>query len=152
MIYTKYFSVVRVKWRNPRLLFHTTRRSCQEFKFCEAVAGALMLPAWKVGDRGFDPRSGIQVSKKQNVSSLLTRKDYILWGASVTDKKRTRPRIARARICNLVSGGQCHRIHLTVLKRFSWPSLACMCTKVTKNPIHFISFIADGRVTVVLYC
>ena len=24
------------------------------------------LPAWKVGDHGFEPRSGIQVSKKQN--------------------------------------------------------------------------------------
>ena len=44
-----------------------------------AVAGALMqwlkLPAWKVGGRGFKPRSGIQVSKKQKVSSLLTHKD-----------------------------------------------------------------------------
>ena len=44
------------------------------------------LPAWKIGDRGFEPRSGIQVSKKQNVSSLLTRKDSILWGAPVTEK------------------------------------------------------------------
>ena len=35
----------------------------------------LKLPAWKVGNRGFEPRSGIQVSMKQNVSSLLTRKD-----------------------------------------------------------------------------
>ena len=25
----------------------------------------LKLPAWKVGDRGFEPRSGIQVAKKQ---------------------------------------------------------------------------------------
>ena len=37
----------------------------------------LKLPAWKVGDRGLEPRSGIQVSKKQNVSSPLTRKDSI---------------------------------------------------------------------------
>ena len=29
-----------------------------------------------------------------------------------------------------VSGGQCHLIHLTMLRRFSWPSLAYMCTKV----------------------
>ena len=28
---------------------------------------------------------------------------------------------------NPVSGGQCH---LTILRRFSWPSLAYMCTKV----------------------
>ena len=32
------------------------------------------LPAWKVRDRWFEPRSGIQISKKQNVYSLLTRK------------------------------------------------------------------------------
>ena len=41
-------------------------------------AGALVqwlkLPAWKVGDRGFNPHSGIQVSK-QNVLSPLTRED-----------------------------------------------------------------------------
>ena len=30
-------------------------------------------------------------------------------------------------ISNPVSGGQCH---LTILRRFSWPSLAYMCTKV----------------------
>ena len=39
----------------------------------------LKLPASKVGDRGFVPRSGIQVSKKQNVSSPLTRNDSTLW-------------------------------------------------------------------------
>ena len=33
------------------------------------------LAAWKVGDRTFKPRSGIQVSKKQNISSPLTHKD-----------------------------------------------------------------------------
>ena len=33
-------------------------------------------------------------------------------------------------ISNPVSGGQCHLNHLTILRRFSWPSLACMCTKV----------------------
>ena len=44
------------------------------------------LPAWKVGYRGFKPCSGILVSKKQNVSPLLTPKDLILWGASRTEK------------------------------------------------------------------
>ena len=38
----------------------------------------LKLPAWKVGDRGLEPRSGIQVSKKQNVSSQLTIEVIIL--------------------------------------------------------------------------
>ena len=37
-----------------------------------------------VGDGGFVRRSSIQVSKKQKVSLLLTRKDSVLWGASVT--------------------------------------------------------------------
>ena len=35
----------------------------------------------------------------------------------------------RARISNPVSGGQCHFNHLTILRRFSWPRLAYMCTK-----------------------
>ena len=26
--------------------------------------------------------------------------------------------------------GQCHLTHLTILGRFSWPNLACMCTEV----------------------
>ena len=37
---------------------------------------------------------------------------------------------ARVQISNLVSGGQCHLNHLPILRRFSWPSLAYMCTKV----------------------
>ena len=32
----------------------------------------------EIGGRWFVPRSGIQVSKKQNVSSLLTREDSLL--------------------------------------------------------------------------
>ena len=42
----------------------------------------LDLPAWKVGDRGFELRSDIQVSKKENVSSPLTREHSILWEPS----------------------------------------------------------------------
>ena len=38
-----------------------------------------MLPAWKVGDRGLVPRTGVQVSKQTNISSPLTRKDSVLW-------------------------------------------------------------------------
>ena len=45
-----------------------------------------MLPAWKIGNRGLVHRSGIQVSKKQNVFSTLPRKDLLLWGASVPEK------------------------------------------------------------------
>ena len=42
-------------------------------------------PVWKVGDRWFEAHSGLQVSKKPNVSSPLTRDDSILWGVSVTE-------------------------------------------------------------------
>ena len=40
----------------------------------------LKLGAWKVGDRGLEPRSRIQVSKKQNVPSLLTCKSFNIVG------------------------------------------------------------------------
>ena len=87
------------------------------------MAGALVqwvkLPAWKVGHREYEPHSVLPVLKKQNVSSPLTRKDSILWGASVSERWRARPQTARARISNPVSGGQCHLIHLTILRRFS---------------------------------
>ena len=46
----------------------------------------LKLPAWKVGDRGFKPHYGLQVPKKQYVSSPLTRKDSFLWRAFVTER------------------------------------------------------------------
>ena len=45
----------------------------------------LKVPAWEIGDRGFEPRSGIQVSKKQNVSFPLIQYS-ILWAASVTER------------------------------------------------------------------
>ena len=43
-----------------------------------ALVQWLKLPAWKVRDRGFEPHSGFQISKKQKVSSPLTRKYLIL--------------------------------------------------------------------------
>ena len=42
------------------------------------------MHTWKVGDRGFKHHFGLQVSKKQNVSSSLTSKDSILW--SIPDR------------------------------------------------------------------
>ena len=42
--------------------------------------------AMVVGDRGLEPHPGPQISKKQNVSSPLIRKDLILWGASMTER------------------------------------------------------------------
>ena len=84
------------------------------------------LPALKAGDRGFEPHSGLQVAKKQNVSSPLTRKDSILLGL----RDRVVACSASDRILNPGSGGQCHLIYLSILRRFSWPCLAYMCTKV----------------------
>ena len=46
----------------------------------------LKLPVWEVGDREFEPHSGIQVSKNQNVSYPFTLNDSILWGTSVTER------------------------------------------------------------------
>ena len=40
--------------------------------------------------------------------------------------------------------------HLTIL-RFSWPSLAYMCTKVAQSPIHFISFHLHNARIVTIY-
>ena len=49
------------------------------------------------------------------------------------------PQTARAPISNPVSGEQCHIIHITILSRFSWLSLAYMCAqRWPKTP--FISF------------
>ena len=47
---------------------------CDTWNKKQDVAGALQvqwlkLPAWKVRDREFEPHTGLQVSKKQNVSS-----------------------------------------------------------------------------------
>ena len=46
----------------------------------------LELAAWKVGDRGLEPHSGLHVLKKYYVSAPLTREDSILWRASVTER------------------------------------------------------------------
>ena len=45
----------------------------------------------------------------------------------------------------LLSLLHCHFIHLTILRRLSWPSLAYMCTRVVYNPIHFIFIYKIGR-------
>ena len=53
--------------------------NCNGTEYC-------FLPAWKIRDRQFKPYSGIQVVKKQNVSSPLTWKKSILWGIFVTER------------------------------------------------------------------
>ena len=80
-----------------------------------------------------EPRFGIQVSKQQNVSPPLT--------FNIVRSLCDREVVCSAsdhQGSNSVSGGQCLLIHLTILMRFVWPSLAYICTNVALNPIHFI--------------
>ena len=71
-------------------------------------------------------------------SSPLTRKDSVLCGASLTERKRARPQTARSLILNYTCvNSRCHLIHLTILRMFFCSSLAYMCTNVPKTPfIH----------------
>ena len=50
---------------------------------------------------------------------------------------RARSQMTRARISNLVSGGQCHLIHLTIRRKFSWHSLAYYVYKGGLKPHSF---------------
>ena len=72
-----------------RLIFAGTVNRFAYNRPYRSRAGALVqwkkLPAWKVLYCRLEPNSRLLVSKKKNVSSLLTRKDSILWGASVTE-------------------------------------------------------------------
>ena len=94
----------------------------------------LKLSAWKVRDRGLKP-------DKQNVSSTLTRKDSILWGASMTERLSARPKTVRSQILNPVYGGQCHLI--TTLRRFSWPSLPYNYVHKSSLKPHSFHFICQ---------
>ena len=40
-------------------------------------------------------------------------------------------------------GGQSHLIHLTIIRRLSWPSFADMYTKLAWNPIHLTLFMTE---------
>ena len=72
------------------------------------------------------------VWKKQKCFFSIHWSSSVLWGASVTERWRARPQTSRVWISNSVSGGQCHLTHLTILRRLSWPNLACMFTKWPK--------------------
>ena len=58
-----------------------------------------------------------------------------------------RPQTARARISNHASGGQCHLNHLTILRRFSWPSLVYMCTNRGLKPHSFHFILRKGNLS-----
>ena len=74
------------------------------------------------GERG--GKSEISGFKETEVSFWLTRKNSIFWGASVIGRYCARHQTTSAQISNLLSGGQYHIIHFTILRRFSWPRLA----------------------------
>ena len=103
----------------------------------------LKLPAWKVGNRGFEPHSGLQVSKKQNVSSPLTLKDSILWGASVAKGMCARLQIARARILNHVSGGSA----ISFTSPFSEGSPVQFSLYVHKGGLNHTQYISFSMIT-----
>ena len=42
-------------------------------------------------------------------------------------------------------GRQCYLTHLTIIRRFFWPNLAWIYTKVAWSPIPFISFILKPK-------
>ena len=117
-------------------------------RVARALVQWLKLPAWKVGDCGLEPHSGLQIPKKQNDSSL-TLKYSILWGASVIERWRARPQTTRARISNPVSEGQCHLIHLTILRKFSWPRLAQRWLKTSF--ISFFTFMIISQISNISY-
>ena len=123
MVYIKSIHVVNISALKMKIIF--TNDSGRG-----AMVQWLKLPAWKVGDSGFELRSGIQVSKKQNVSSLLTRENSILWRVSVTEKgSNFEPRVWRT-----VSS----HLSLTILSRYSCPSLAYMRTKVAQRVLGYL--------------
>ena len=74
----------------------------------------------EVGHSRLEPHSDLQVLEETNVPSPLnivgSLRDREV-ACSASDRQSS----------NFESGGQCH---LTILRKFSWPSLAYMCTNV----------------------
>ena len=101
----------------------------------------LKLPAWKVRDRGFEPHSDLQISKKRNVSSLHTRKDSILREASVS--LRARHQTARTRISNLCLDGSAISFIAPSSRGSPGPVYAICAQKWPRTP--FIYFLFCGR-------
>ena len=82
-----------------------------------AMVQWLKVPAWTVGDRGFETHPGLQRSKKQNVS--LIKMQY--YGEPLRGNVLgLRP--LRLEFPNLCL--ECSVISFISLWRFSWPSLA----------------------------
>ena len=86
----------------------------------------LKLPAWKVEDRRFAPRSSIREFKKQMFLPRSLAK--IQYCGSLREQEVAYS--VSDRLEFPVSGGECHLIYPTILMRLSQPSLVYMCTKV----------------------
>ena len=84
------------------------------------------------GPRVVDSTAAFHVRVRGSVPGLGGLKETKNVSSSSTCESQycARPQTARTRISNPVSGRQCHLNHPTILRRFSWPSLAYMCTKV----------------------
>ena len=114
-LYRRWFLATKHREKNQCMYWKCSR---SPYALVKHGGGALVqwlkLPASKVGDRGFESCSCIQVSKKQNVSSsLLVKIQYC--GEPP----------CREVACS-ASDRQSWNFKLCV----SWPSLAYMCTQV----------------------
>ena len=100
----------------------------------------LKLPAWKVGDRRFVSHFGIQVSKKQHVSSLLTRTRLNIVGSlsdrevacSASDRRGSN---FESCVWGAVSPHSSHHPQEVLMSQFS-----LYVHKCGLNPINFILF------------
>ena len=94
--------------------------------------------AWKVGDRGYEPRSGLQVSKKKKfLSCSLAKIQY--YGEPQWPRGSVLGLRQPGSILNAVYGGQWHLIYLSILRRFSSPSLASCAHRSPKTPFILFS-------------
>ena len=96
--------------------------------FLQGVGSGAVVKAACLKSRRSRLRAPLWPSKKlprKNVSSPLTRKSLILWGASVTGRYRARPLMTRGRIVSVES---C--VWSAVSSHHPELSLACMCTKL----------------------
>ena len=97
----------------------------------------LKLPAWKVGDHGVEPHSGLQVS------SPLTRKDSIFWGSlrdrevgcSASDRQGSN---FESCVWRTVSSQSSHHPQEVLLAQFS---LYVHKGGLKPDSFHFISFV-----------
>ena len=101
-------SIAHVKGGGPRVVVSTAA-------FHVRVRGSVPSPCGLKETKMFLPHPCVKVSIVESLSDREV-------ACSASDRQGSN--------LNPVSEGQCHLNHLTILRRFSWPSLAYMCTKV----------------------